>query len=159
MEIRLAKKEEITDILSIIEERCNWLKENGIHQWANNYVGKYNANYFEKAMIMHKLFIVKQGGEIVGSFLLKEEDKTYWNNIEPAYYIHHLATKLGYKGVGAEILTYIEKLARENKKEYIRLDCKKSNIELNQYYQNQGFQYKGSGEEPYSYNLWEKRIK
>lgn len=91
----------------------------------------------------------------------EENDKTYWDNDDnddSAYYTHHLATKIGYTGIGTKILNFIEKLAKENSKKYIRLDCKKSNAKLNQCYQKQGFIYKGSGEEPYSHNLWEKEI-
>ena len=106
----------------------------------------------------HKLYVVKQENKVIGVFLLKENDKIYWNNDDSAYYIHHLATKIGYTGIGTKILNFIEKLAKENSKKYIRLDCKKSNVELNRYYQKQGFIYKGSGEEPYSHNLWEKEI-
>lgn len=158
MDIRLAEKEDIQAIMNILEERCNWFKENGIDQWANNYLGKYNEDYFNDAMKNHKLYVVKQENKVIGVFLLKENDKTYWNNDDSAYYIHHLATKIGYTGIGTKILNFIEKLAKENSKKYIRLDCKKSNVELNRYYQKQGFIYKGSGEEPYSHNLWEKEI-
>lgn len=75
-----------------------------------------------------------------------------------AHYIHHLATEIGCTGLGEQIIVFIENLAKENSKKYIRLDCKKSNDGLNQHYQKQGFIYKGSGEEPYSHNLWEKEI-
>lgn len=158
MDIRLAKKENIHDIMDIIKERCDWFRKNNIDQWANNYLGKYNEKYFSEVMQLHKLYVVSQENKVIGVFLLKEEDKTYWKNDGSAYYIHHLATRIGYSGVGIKIIQFIEQLARENSKKYIRLDCKKSNNELNQYYQKQGFLYKGSGEEPYSYNLWEKEI-
>lgn len=158
MDIGLAEKEDIQAIMHILEERCNWFKENGIDQWANNYLEKYNEDYFNDVMKNHKLYVVKQKNKVIGVFLLKENDKIYWNNEDFAYYIHHLATKIGYTGIGTKILNFIEKLAKENSKKYIRLDCKKSNVELNRYYQKQGFIYKGSGEEPYSHNLWEKEI-
>lgn len=158
MDIRLAQKENISDIIDIIKERCDWLKNNNIDQWANNYLGKYNEDYFNEVMQLHKLYIVEQKNKVIGVFLLKEEDKDYWDNNDEAYYIHHLATKVGYTGIGSKIIKFIEQLAKENLKKYIRLDCKKSNDELNQYYQKQGFIYKGCGEIPYSHNLWEKEI-
>ena len=158
MDIKLAETKDIVAIMNILEERCTWFKENGIDQWANNYLGRYNKDYFNDVMKNHKLYVVKQENKVIGVFLLKEDDKTYWNNDDSAYYIHHLATKIGYTGIGTKIIEFIEKLAKENSKKYIRLDCKKNNNELNKYYQNQGFKYKGSGEEPYSHNLWEKEI-
>lgn len=159
MNIELAKKEDIESIVAILKERCNWLKENNIDQWGDYYYSeKYNANYFNEVMQLHKLYVVKQNNEVIGIFLLKDTDKTYWDNDDSAYYIHHLATKIGYSGLGKQIIEFIEKLAKLDSKKYIRLDCKKNNDGLNQYYQKQGFIYKGSGEEPYSHNLWEKEI-
>lgn len=159
MDITLAKIDDIESIVEILKERCDWLKANNIDQWGDYYYSeKYNANYFNEVMQLHKLYVVKQNDKVIGIFLLKETDKTYWENDDNAYYIHHLATKIGYSGLGKQIIEFIEKLAKENSKKYIRLDCKKSNIGLNQYYQNQGFIYKGTGEEPYSHNLWEKEI-
>lgn len=158
MDIRLAKIDDIELIMAILKERCDWLRANNINQWANNYLERYNENYFSEVMKLHKLYVVSQENKVIGVFLLKEEDKTYWKNDDSAYYIHHLATRIGYSGVGTKIIQFIEQLARKNSKKYIRLDCKKSNNELNQYYQKQGFIYKGTGEEPYSYNLWEKEV-
>lgn len=158
MDIRLAKIDDIESIMAILKERCDWLKANNIDQWTNNYLGKYNENYFSKVMKLHKLYVVSQENKVISVFLLKEEDKTYWKNDDSAYYIHHLATRIGYSGVGTKIIQFIEQLAGKNSKKYIRLDCKKSNNRLNQYYQKQGFLYKGTGEEPYSYNLWEKEV-
>lgn len=42
MDIRLAEKEDIQAIMNILEERCNWFKENGIDQWANSLIRKNN---------------------------------------------------------------------------------------------------------------------
>lgn len=157
MNIQLAKYEEIKEILDIFKERCNWFKKKNIDQWGS-YEEKYNEEYFIGAMQTNKLYVVKQEKEVIGVFLLKEEDKTYWNDNKSAYYIHHLATRIGYLGVGAKILEFIEKLAIQNNKECIRLDCKKNNDVLNSYYQKRGFIYMGSGDVPYSYNLYEKKV-
>lgn len=158
MDIVIAEKDDIQAIMNVLEERCNWFKEKGLNQWTNNYLVRYNKDYFNEIMKIHQLYVVKQNNEIVGVFLLKDEDKTYWNDDCSAYYIHHLAIRVGFKGNGSKILNFIEKLAKKNLKKYIRLDCKKNNEKLNQYYQKQGFIYKGSREKPYSHNLWEKEI-
>ncbi len=158
MDIKLAETKDIVSIMNILEERCNWFKENGIDQWSNNYLKKYNEYYFNDVMKNHKLYVVKEENNVIGVFLLKESDKEYWYNDDSAYYIHHLATKIGSTGLGTKIIEFIEKIAKENSKKYIRLDCKKSNNELNKYYENHGFKYRGSKEKPYSHNLWEKEI-
>lgn len=159
MKIELASYNDIEGIIEVLRERVEWLKTNKIRQWGDYYVrDKYNHEYFCKAMNEHQLYVLKSKDEVVGVFLLKGSDEVYWQDGAKAYYIHHLAVKVGYKGLGKEMLDFIFKKAKEDGKDFVRLDCKKDNDMLNKYYQNIGFCYKGSGEEPYSYNLYEKKI-
>ena len=115
MNIELAKIDDIKWIVAILKERCDWLKACNIDQWGDYYYSeKYNINYFKEVVHLHKLYVVKQSGKVVGCFLLKETDETYWKNDDNAYYIHHLATKVGYPGLGKKIIEFIENLAKEN---------------------------------------------
>ena len=160
MNIELAKKNDITSIIEILKQRCDWFRENNIKQWTDDYyIDRYNFDYFSKEMNINKLYVVRINEEIVGVFLLKDEDKTYWNDNKNAYYIHHLATKVQHKGLGKKILKFIVDLAKENGKMCIRIDCMKNNEKLNKYYLSKGFVLKGSGEVPYKHNLLEMEMR
>lgn len=160
MNITLANKNDIPAIIEIFKQRCEWFKKNKIEQWGDWYYTElYNIDYFVNMMEKYKLYVAKKENEVIGVFLLKTEDKKYWQDNKNAYYIHHLATKLGYENLGIEILNFIEKLAKQNKIMYLRLDCMKENKKLNKYYENYGFNNKGEVEEPYPHRLWEKEVK
>ena len=73
------------------------------------------------------------------------EDEEYWQNGKDgkALYIHHFATDPKYKGIGAQILKYMEQVAKNNGKECLRLDCLSTNKDLNDYYLGFGFEQVG----------------
>lgn len=78
---------------------------------------------------------------------------------EKAFFIHHLATDFNYSGIGKDLIYFAREQAKIYHKKYLRLDCFKSNSKLNHYYQELGFELRGSGKEGgYDYNLWEMKI-
>lgn len=160
IEITLANINDLKDIHQILVGRCIWLNDHGIKQWnQNNYPKKYSINYFSEQMKINKLFVAKDNKSVVGVMLLKNEDKTYWQDDKQAYYIHHLATNSNYKGIGIELIKFAIKEAKLNNKDYLRLDCVKSNLKLNNYYKLLGFKIVGFGKYgSYYYNLLELKI-
>lgn len=160
LNIKLALVQDIKDILELIKLRCDWLEKNNIEQWGDWYYKElYNMDYFLNNMKINQLYVVKNESELIGLFLIKNNDEL-WKDNEEAYYLHHFITKVGYSGIGDEILKYITKLSIKNDVKYIRLDCVKNNSKLNDYYINHGFIKVGDGEiAEYSYNLYQKRIK
>lgn len=159
MNIELATENDIPAIIEILKQRCEWFKNNNIEQWGQWYYTElYNIEYFTEMIKTCGLYVAKQEDKVVGAFLLKTEDVVYWKDNKKAYYIHHLVTKIGYPNLGLEMLEFIEDLAKKNSLNCLRLDCMKTNIKLNEYYQKRGFECKGEGEEPYPHKLWEKLI-
>ena len=159
MKLELAKENEISDILEIIKERCVWFEKNQIEQWGSWYYEKlYDEKYFSEMMKKYHLYVVKQEEEIIGAFLLKNENKPYWKDGEKAIYLDHFVTKLGHPGLGKKILEFVEEFAKQKQLKYVRLECMRSNPKISEYYQNHGFQNKGEGDESYEYRLWEKKI-
>lgn len=158
--IELAKKEEIKDLCEIIISRCNWLKENNIRQWIiTSYPIRFDHTYFEQQMKKNKLLIAKKGKIVCGGLLLKEEDNSCWSDQETknAYYIHHFVTKIGEKGLGKRMIEFSKQQAKEDGKEYLRLDCVSHNKKLNTYYYNLGFEYIQK-EESKGRNLWQIKL-
>lgn len=163
LKIEKAKEADMESILGLIKERCEWLLKKKIDQWNPSfYLKKYDENYFlEQLQNGNELYVAKINQNVVGVMLIKFNDENYWKNDNKAIYIHHLASKLDVSGekVGNMLLNYANKLALKHKKEYVRLDCKKSNPKLNEYYKRNGFCEKGTGKiGNYEYNLWEKKI-
>lgn len=161
--IEKASAKNIESIIDIIKERCEWLQNNNIDQWnPSSYLKKYDSTYFlEQLKNGNELYVAKINEKVVGVMLIKFKDPDYWQDEKEAIYIHHLASRLDNSGdgVGTILLDYAASLAKKYNKEYIRLDCKKRNDNLNKYYKMNGFIRKGSGKKSnYEYNLWEKKM-
>ena len=158
--IEFAKSEDIKAILNILEKRCIWMEMNNIEQWRrNSYTLSFNDVYFTKGIEKNMVFVAKINMKVRGIFLLREDDPL-WDDSEGAFYIHHFATDINYKGLGRIIIEYIKYIALKYNKTYIRLDCVKNNEKLNNYYEEIGLCLKKSGKiRNYEYNLRELRVK
>lgn len=161
IEICKANIEDLDSIHDILIERCKWFIQNNINQWSLNwYPNKYNNEYFMEQMKNNYLYVVKDKKKVIGVMLLKNTDEDYWKNDLKAYYIHHFATKVGYRGIGKIMINFAINKAISDKKECLRLDCIKNNLKLNKYYSEIGFKKIDSNKKGvYEYNLWEMKIK
>lgn len=156
-EIILATDEDIIEFHKIIMSRCKWLEEKNINQWKiTSYPIKYDINYFMEQR--NNLYIIKKEKKVCGGMLLKTNDEEYWydSNEVNAYYIHHLATKIGTKGLGKELIKFAINKSKKDNKNYLRLDCVAQNDKLNEYYKQLGFEYNGKIEiKDWIENLWQ----
>lgn len=159
IKIVLAIEENIEDIKIIIRNRCLWFDTNQIIQWdIDDYLCRYNNEYFKRQIMENKLYVATDCGKIIGCMLLKNTDKLWCDDVN-AFYIHHLATNVNYKGIGSMLLNFAENEARKENKSFIRLDCFKCNVRLNKYYTDYGFICVGSGQiNDYYYNQYEKKV-
>ena len=146
---------------ALVEERVTWFENNGIDQWARaHYLSHYNLAYFENAARRGQLWGLFEGSRLVASAVLLDKDPR-WQDYEklPAWYVHNLAAAVDKSGAGTEFLRKAEVKARENKKHYLRLDCKAGAKKINAYYEEKGFAYVGEwGEDAYKGTLRQKKL-
>lgn len=158
--ILLATKDDIEKFHKIIISRCNWLAEKNVNQWkVTSYPIRYSIDYFKEQI--NNLYIIKNNDEVLGGFLLKDNDEKYWSdsNDVNAYYIHHLATKIGIKGLGKSLIEYAINKSKQDNKDFLRLDCVAHNKKLNEYYKQLGFVYSGEIQiKNWSENLWQIKL-
>ena len=140
----LGEIKDLKSIYQLMNDRMDWMKEKGIKQWAHeHYWSIYPKSYYQTMVENHQLYVYKnEVGEVVGSIVLYESDER-WQDQKNAYYLHQLVTSLRVKGIGVEILSEVEKLAKKQGKEVLRLDCIADNSYLNRYYENLGFHLVG----------------
>jgi hypothetical protein len=153
MNIKLAKIDDIVEIREIISLRIKWFKDKNINQWQHDYLEWVNEDYLNDLIKKQQLYVIVGDREIIGTFALLEEDLEYWKNGNDgeALYIHHFTTRENYKKIGEYALKYIEKIALEKGKSFLRLDCSFFNEKLNKYYENFGFKYVGKFVESENY--------
>lgn len=143
--IKQADQTMLNDIYNLFLKRIEWFKKKGINQWhASGYTDVYPIAYFKKQIQAKKCYVALRNGEVVGSIVISNKDRC-WDNDEiiPSLYIHNFVTDTKTRGIGAQILNYIEEIAREQGKIKLRLDCDKYNDFLNNYYEKRGFKLVG----------------
>lgn len=148
-----ANLDDLQNILNLYLERIKWFKEKQIKQW-NKYLEHHPKEEFIDIINNYNYFILKQNNTIIAGFELSTNSK-YWKDEKTlAYYIYKLVIKVGYKNIGQLIFEICKDIAKNNNMKYLRLDCLKNNIKLNQIYEKHGFRLIKNGyEDYYNYSL------
>lgn len=140
-----ANKDELNCILQLYSERIKWFKDNNIKQWGE-YFNYHPKDEFEKIINDGNYYVLKDSSNIIAGFELSTDSKYWKDNV----------TKVGYKNIGSIVLKICKDIAKLDNKEYLRLNCLKSNKKLNDLYENHGFRLiKYNYEDYYSYSLRE----
>lgn len=145
MEIRLAKKEDIDIIRTLIANRIDWMNEVGIRHWNEyDYLNIFSYEYFEEMINKEYFYVaIDDKNKVIGAIGVLDEDEI-WNDNVKALYIHNLVGDLKAKGVGKFLLKEVEKIAKNKGINVLRLDAKIDDKKLNDYYESMGFKEVGT---------------
>lgn len=162
-ELKQGSLSDLPQVYKIIDDRIHWMDAVGIRQWnVTDYWECYPESYYEKAVHDGTLYVLKRtdDGQVVSVAVLYESDARWADQQGPAsYYVHHLATRIGEKGAGVEMVRQCEQLAAEHQKRYLRLDCAIDNPKINAYYDRLHYDYAGTCiDGKYAGNLRQKRV-
>lgn len=135
----LAKESDIYEIELLFLERIRWFRKNNINQW-NGYLKRHDKHEFLKLINDQNYFLIKKDNAIVSCFALTDYS-SFWDKNDDAYYLSKFLVKVGHKNIGSKVIDICKYLSFINNREYLRLDCLKSNKKLNQIYDNYGFKY------------------
>ena len=141
---REAEKAEVPAVFDLIMGRVRWMDTVGIRQWnVTDYAGCYPLHHYEAARQRGDLFVmVDEAGLIVACAVLRQDDERWPEALqaaEPAFYLHHFATRAGVKGVGPIFLRKAEEYAASQGKTRLRLDTADDNAFLAYYYTAFGY--------------------
>jgi len=146
--IRLAKKEEIPQLLAITKACANDMISRNIFQWNEEYPSQ---EAFENDVFRKELFVLITNNKIIGCMVLTQKiDKEYlsikWltpnsNNL----YVHRLAIhpKEQGKGWAQKLMDFTEDFAIKNNYNSIRLDTFSKNIRNQKFYELRGYKRLG----------------
>ncbi len=114
----------------------------------------------------YETYLVYEEEAVIGGFLLLETDYSYWSeeeNKDNAYYVHKLFVLPEFNGRGyaGKIMNEIKDIAKQQGKDYLRLDCRRHNVKLNQLYEGLEFKFKREYDSNFSgeMNLREYKVK
>jgi hypothetical protein len=132
-----AKLTDIDRALVVLNGALLKKRSHGDEAWGS---GIFTVDEMLPDVELGNLYIAQDDSEVVGSVVLQEIDEKVWDSAGSdgtALYIHKFASIK--KGVGADIIKQIEKLALHKNKSYLRLDCSFKNAGLYNYYIDHGF--------------------
>lgn len=137
--IRLAIKEDLNNVMKIINDAKTLFKQDGSNQWqdTDNYP---NENTILNDINNSEMFVNVIDKKIVGCVVLtfqKEQSYVYiydgaWSFDENYMVIHRLAVKKEFygKGIAKELIEYAIVYGKKHNKRSIKIDTKKENIRM-----------------------------
>lgn len=160
-QITISDKNQVLSLFKAAAEKISKKNIDHWQYWKNPPLNK--IEWVEDGILNKEFFFIDNShGVCLGMVRILEEDKLYWGHkTDKAKYIHSLVVieKFEGKGIGKIILQKIERMAKKNGYQYLRLDSDSKNPKLCHYYEKQGFKKKGTKKLPFStYNLYQKEI-
>ena len=132
-QIKLATNNESSQIIRMLKEVAQWMKDKEIDQWQFLLQGGDDEE-IKQAVVNTETYIIIKDKEIIGTFTLSSK-QTEWDIhifgediLSNSLYLHRLAVKPQYmkKGIGKSILKWIQENFRSDKDFLkVRLCCKK----------------------------------
>jgi len=142
MEFFKTTNKDIDAVFDIYNEATSYQKTVNNKSWRG-----FERALIEKEIAENRHFIIKEGNEVACTFVLTFDDIIIWKeaSADPAIYLHRIATNPKFRGQSyvKKIIEWTKTYAKENNKEYIRLDTHSGNERINKYYMSCGFDYKG----------------
>lgn len=150
MKLRKSVNEDINNIMQIIDEAKEALKEQGIDQWQNGYP---NADVIRNDILNNDSYVFIKNNEIVATLAVsfdgeKTYDKIYdgdWISNDEFAVIHRIAITSKYKGTGiaSEIIKMIEAICLDKDVHSIKVDTHEFNIPMQKLLKKNDFKYCG----------------
>jgi GNAT superfamily N-acetyltransferase len=148
--IRLARPDELEDVLGLIDHAAGWLRTaKNTKQWATPWpsVDDREKRVYE-ALLDQETWLLFDRHLPIGTVSIKLIGQEHlWTAEEreiEAVYLHRLVIDRGYAGIGlgAELIDWAGRKGASQQKnaELIRIDVWTDNDELHDYYRGQGFQ-------------------
>ena len=138
-EFVMAGPGQLADVLLVLDEAAAWLQGRGIAQWPP----RFEPSWVEEAIGRGETWLVKAGGTVSATVTLDLADPVWDGIAGSALYVHRMAVRRHAAGLGAAVLGWAARVARERGREALRLDCVAANTGLRAYYERAGFAHRG----------------
>ncbi|MFC9183319.1 GNAT family N-acetyltransferase [Streptomyces globisporus] len=146
MIIRAANTSDVAALMDLRVEAEQWLDEAGIDQWRNPQTRAPALAKWRTDIAAGRTWMVQEGDAILATITLAPPDRDFWRNSdrpEDAVYVAKLITSRAAKGqrLGGQLLDWAGHKAQERGKAWVRLDCWRSNVALQDFYVGEGFEH------------------
>jgi GNAT superfamily N-acetyltransferase len=142
--VRQAHPGELSVVAVLLDEASAWLAARGQLGWPR----PFPVATLEATLTVGPTYLAWDGPTAAGTFALYRTDVRFWGEppSEPAgfaRYLHKLAVRRGFSGLGRELVALAEQLAREGGAACLRLDCRADSAGIRSYYETVGFEHRG----------------
>ena len=143
-----AKKEETNTIKLLFSKASDFLKNNNVNQWQNNYP---SVEVLNDDINRDRLYVLKNDEEIIGVMsLLKDEESTYkkifdgtWLSDNIYYTVHRITVKEKGKGISKYLFDYAINECIKDGISSLRIDTHIDNLVMQKALNKFGFVYCG----------------
>ncbi len=148
MQYRLGTKEDLSEIVCLIQKAIDHMEHQGIYQWDELYPTRDD---FFSDIDKNTLYVAVEDDKIIAVYVISQEcDEEYhtceWNNPdERAYIIHRLCVSPDFqgKGIGSKVLAHIEQQIKSMGYTSVRLDVFSQNPYALKLYEKFGYEKRG----------------
>ena len=150
MEFRKAVFTDIKNIMSIIKDGQDYLKEQGVNQWQNNYP---NREVIKNDIDNEYSYIIEEGSNLLATVAISFDGEITYNQIHDGQWlssgdygvIHRMAIHREKRGsqVSSFMMKSIELLCIEKNIMSIKVDTHRKNTPMQQYLKKNDFKYCG----------------
>lgn len=143
LDFKVAQTEDLPLAMEILAEAAARLKEKGIDQWPSP-PNEHWQRRMAAAIERKEVYTVGVDQNRLGILRFTWSDP-YWPDDNLAGYVHSMAVRPAMQGknIGGAILSWAARKARQQDRQFLRLDCLSGNGRLRRYYEEQGFIYRG----------------
>jgi GNAT superfamily N-acetyltransferase len=134
-----ARPAELEAVMGLLREARSWHQKQGVDMWR-----EFDSARIAADIDAGRVYLARAGDEACGTVTLVESDGLVWGEERgDELYVHKLAVArhLAGRGIGAEMLRWTQRLARERGKRRLRLDTWDGNRKMRAYYERQGFRH------------------
>ena len=135
----MAAPGQVDEVLAVLDEAAAWLQGRGVEQWPS----RFERSWVEGAVRRGETWLALARGTVSGTVTLDHCDSVWDDLPGAAVYVHRMAVRRSASGLGAVILGWAARIARQQGREALRLDCVASNGRLRAYYEAAGFVHRG----------------
>lgn len=153
--IRRAVADDLDAVLALRREAEKWLAANDINQWTPDY-----ADYANEVLAdwvgSGNAWVVVDGGQVVGTVsVMARPDLDFWGWMKrrdrfDALYLGKMIVKVSHRhrGIGDAIMNWASLRASAARVHSVRIDVRRDNARLQQYYLDRGFTHRVTWHEP-----------
>jgi ribosomal protein S18 acetylase RimI-like enzyme len=147
MKVRLAKIEDVPEIMELVGHVVPLMLATGNLQWDHTYP---NPAVFERDIALNQLWVLEEEGLIAGiAAITTDQEPEYtnvgWDLAEPSIVVHRLAVDPAFrgKGIADALMRHSETVARDRGIAILRVDTNSENAATQKLFPKLGYTFAG----------------